>query len=71
MVDVLLASKYTPELHWVKSNQIRRFFWSVFFLFGLNTEIEKKTSIFSQNTGRYGPEKTLYLDTLHSALAIV
>ena len=34
----------------MKSVQIRSFFWSVF----------------SANTGKYGPEKALYLDTFHT-----
>ena len=33
-----------------KSVQIRSFFWSVF----------------SPNAGKYGPEKTLYLDTIYT-----
>ena len=39
------------DKHWVKSVQIRRFFWSVF----------------SPNARKYGPEKTPYLDTFHTA----
>ena len=33
-----------------------------FPVFGLNTEI----SVFSPNTGKYGPEITPYLDTFHA-----
>ena len=33
-----------------------------FSVFGLNTEI----SVFSPNTGKYGPEITPYLDTFHA-----
>ena len=40
--------------HFVKSVQIRCFFWSVFSVFGLNT-------------GKYEPEKTPYFDTFHVA----
>ena len=36
---------------------------SYFPLFGLNTEVY---SVFSLNTRKYGPEKTLYLDTFHA-----
>ena len=38
-----------PTLHCVKRVQIRSFFWSVF----------------SMNRGKYGSEKTPYLDTFH------
>ena len=33
--------------------------------FGLNT---KRYEVFSLNVGRYGPEKTPYLDTFHSVI---
>ena len=46
---------YFLNLHCVKSVRIRSFFWSVFPLFGLNT-------------GKYGAEKTPYLDTFHAVL---
>ena len=52
-------------LHCVKSVQIRSFFWSVFPEFGLNTE---RYRVFSPNVGKYGPEKTPYLDTFHAVL---
>ena len=39
-----------------------------FLVFGLNTEIYSIISIFSPNTGKYGPEKTPYLDTFHAVL---
>ena len=35
-----------------------------FSVFGLNAEIYR-ISVFSPNTGKYGPEKTPYLDTFH------
>ena len=41
--------------HCVKSVQIRSFFWSVF----------------SPNAGKYGPEKTPYLDTFHTVWWII
>ena len=41
---------FTGNWHCVKSVQIRSYFWSVL----------------SPNTGKYGPEKTLYLDTFHA-----
>ena len=36
-----------------------------FSVFGLNAEIYQ-ISVFSLNTGKYGPEKTPYLDTFHA-----
>ena len=35
-----------------------------FPVFGLNTEIYGVISVFSPNTGKYGPETTPYLDTI-------
>ena len=53
--------------HCVQSVQIRSYFWSYFPVFRLNTEIcSVKISVFSPNTGKYGPEITLYLDIFHS-----
>ena len=39
---------------------------SYFPVLGLNTEIHKNLSVFSPNTGKYGPEITPYLDTFHA-----
>ena len=51
--------------HQVKSVQIWSYFWSVFS--GIRTEHgDLLISIFSPNTGKYGPEITSYLDTFHS-----
>ena len=36
--------------------------------FGLNTE---RYEVFSPNAGKYGPEKTPYLDTFHAVLPII
>ena len=55
-------SSCTNLVHCMKSVQIRSFFWSVLSIFGLNMEIY---SAFSPNTGKYGPEKTPYLDLFH------
>ena len=44
-------------LHCVKSVQIRSFSGPYFPI-----------SVFSPNTGKYGPEKTPYLDTFHAVL---
>ena len=57
----------------MKSVQIQGFFCSIFShirteygeiqIISLYTEY---LSVFSPNVGKYGPEKTLYLDTLHA-----
>ena len=52
----LLLPRKLPFTHCVKSVQIRNFFWSVFFR--IRTEYG--------NAGKYGPEKTPYLDTFHT-----
>ena len=41
---------------------MRRYFWSVFPAFGLNTESYFVSSVFSPNAGKYGPEITPYLE---------
>ena len=54
----------------VKRVQIWSLFWSVFSR--IWTRIRKDTeylSVFSPNAGKYGPEKTPYLDTFHTTLA--
>ena len=51
------------NLHCVKSVQIQSFCWSVF------SRSKEYLSVFSPNAGKYGPEKTPYLDTLHAALS--
>ena len=48
------------SLHWVKSVQIRSFFWSVFSR--IWTEYVEKRS------RKSGPEKTPHLDTFHVVL---
>ena len=52
--------------HCVKSVEIRSFSGPYFPVFGLNTEICGVISAFSPNTGKYGSEKTPYLDTFHT-----
>ena len=45
-------------MHCVKIAQIRSFFWSVFHIF-----------LYSDpNSGKYGPEKTPYLDIFHAVM---
>ena len=43
---------------------MRSFFWSVFFC--TQPECRDLLSVFSPGTGKYGPEKTLYLGTFHT-----
>ena len=50
----------TEDTYYVKSAKIRSFSGPYFPAFGLNTE---RYSVFSPNAGKYGPEKTPYLDT--------
>ena len=55
--------------HYLKSVQIQSYFLSVVPVFGLKTEIQSSAriqSVFSPNTGKYGPEITPYLDTFHA-----
>ena len=40
-----------------------------FSAFGLNTE-RYYLSVFSPNAGKYGPEKTPYLDTFHAVQSL-
>ena len=51
---------------YMKSVQMRSFFWSVFPAFGLNTERYSYLSVFSLNVGKHRPQKTLHLDTFHT-----
>ena len=55
--------------HYLKSVQMQSYFLSVVPVFGLKTEIQSSAriqSVFSPNTGKYGPEITPYLDTFHA-----
>ena len=38
----------------------------IFYLIVINLQAWGGYSVFSPNTGRYGPEKTSYLDTIHT-----
>ena len=49
----------------VKTVQIRSFFWSIFSRIRTEYGTEYLT-VFSPNAGKYGPEKTSYLDTCHA-----
>ena len=57
--DPQLRNHLIYYLHCVKSVQIRSVFWSVFCCIH---------AVLSPNTGKYGPEKTLYLGTFHAML---
>ena len=51
----------------VKSVQIRSSFWSLFSYIRTKYEdLIRIQSEYSPNTGKYGPEKTPYLDTFHA-----
>ena len=69
-----LDHEFSRRIHCVKSVQIRSFFWSLFFCirteYGEISERENTEylSVFSPNAGKYGTEKTLYLDTLHAVI---
>ena len=52
----------------MKSVQIPNFFDTYFSVSGLNTNIYEVDLLFSPNTGKYGPEKTPYLDTFHAVV---
>ena len=53
---MVYISRNVNRYHCVKSVQIRSFSGPYF-------------PVFSSNTGKYGPEKTLYLDTFHAVYA--
>ena len=52
----------------MKSVQIRSFFWFVFSRIRTEYGDLLRKSVFSLNTGKCRPEKTLYLDTFHAVL---
>ena len=48
-----------------------KFFWSVFFLYSdWIRRFTEQISVFSPNTGKYGQEKTPYLDTFHAVFDV-
>ena len=51
------------QLHCVRRVQLRSLFGSVFYRIWIEY-------VFSPNKGKYGPEKTPYLDTSHAVLMI-
>ena len=56
-------------IHCMKSVQIRSFFRSVFSRIRTEYgEIRYLSVLFSPNAGKYGPEKTPYLDTFHAVI---
>ena len=52
----------------VKMVQIRSCFWSVFPRIRTEYGEIRHLSVFSPSAGKYGPEKTPYLDTFHAVL---
>ena len=63
-----MSLAFDSNLYYVKSVQIWNLLWSVFSC------IRSKCgdfSVFSPNTGKYGPEKTPYLDTFHAVLFFI
>ena len=52
--------------HCVKVSKYRVYSGPYFSVFGLNTEIYVVNLRIQSNTGKYGPEKTPYLDTFHA-----
>ena len=49
----------------MKSVQIPSFFWSIFSVIGLNTEIYSVNLRIQSEYGKMQTRKTLYLDTFH------
>ena len=72
ILDLLRPAAITVSQNYcVKSVQIRSFF--LVGIFQHSDWIRRDTeylSVFTPNTGKYGPEKTPYLDTFHTALPI-
>ena len=56
------------NIHCVKSVQIRIFSGPHFPTFGLNTERYEVSLRVQSECGKYGPEKTPYLDTFHKVI---
>ena len=51
----------------MKSGQIWRFFWSVFSdIWTEYGDLRSEISVFNPNAGKYGPEKSPYLDSFHA-----
>ena len=65
IVEKQLQENLAPRTTCVKSVQIQCFFSSVFCC--IRT---KYGDLRSPNKGKYGPEKTLYLDTFHAVIHI-
>ena len=64
-------SRNQESLNCVKSVQIRSFFLVRIFpnLDGIRRDTGY-LSVFSPNAGKYGTEKTLYLDTFHAVIGV-
>ena len=59
------------DTHCVKCVQMQSFFSSVFSRIRTKDRDTKYLSVFSLNAGKYGPEKTPYLDTFHAVTRIL
>ena len=55
----------------MKSVQIRSFFWSLFSHIRTGYGEIQYLSVFSPNAGKYGTEKTPYLDTFHAVFCVM
>ena len=68
IIYLFLITQLIEYTHCVKSVQIWVFFCSAFSR--IRTEYGEilSLSVFSPNAGKYGPEKTPYLDTFHAVL---
>ena len=59
----------------MRSVQVRSFFWSVFSRIGTKYEDLRSPvgikDLFGPNKGKYGPEKSLYLDIFHTVKEFV
>ena len=62
----MLMTGYSLKSHCVKSVQIRSFFWSVFSYVRAEYGEIGIISLHSPNAGKYGPEKTPYLDIFYA-----
>ena len=62
---MMSETKFDVSTAW-KVSKYGGFSGPYFAAFGLNTERYELSPVFSPNTGKYGPEKTPYLDTFHT-----
>ena len=61
---------FSSSNNWVKSVQIRSSYWSIFSRIPTeNKRFTPQIPVFSSNARKYGPEKTPFLNTFHTANA--